>query len=121
MKTDNYTKFIHTIIALALLFLCADKVYNNVIQTVQAEPQVGEWECATVPWTGSASKEWYVEIENMLKKKGWKDFKMVFYNDLYEGFHSGSIQELVGRNYLVMDKSRYRNHNGVMVCGIKGK
>jgi len=52
---------------------------------------------------------------------GWKDFKMIAWNSIESGFHSENIQELVGRNHLVMDKSSYKNDYGVLICGIKGK
>ena len=43
MQTDRYTKFILTIIAFALLFLCADRVYKIAIP--QAVAKTGKWDC----------------------------------------------------------------------------
>lgn len=43
MKTDLYTKTMLTLIAFALLFLCAEKLYDATVPKAQAAK--GAWEC----------------------------------------------------------------------------
>ena len=45
MKTDGYTKWVLTVIAGALLFLCADRLQATWIPQAKAHGDKGKWEC----------------------------------------------------------------------------
>ena len=85
MKNDNYTKFIHTIIALALVFLCADKVYSSTIsQAIADTPKAKstkktkkkrKWSCHQIVWDekGLAQK-----VEKVMQENKWSKIDVTF-------------------------------------------